>query len=349
MATRILVSRTDRIGDVVLTLPLCGLLKAHLDAEILFLGRAYTRPVADASPFVDGCYDWDAVAEAPPHRQRDFLRDLRANHILHVFPRRDIARAARAAGIPRRTGTNRRLYNWFYCNELEPVARRGSDLHEAQLNVQLARRLLPRADWSLAELASYGRIQPRVPVPPDVSTFIDPQRVNVALHPKSQGHGREWPLEHWRALVDALDASRFRLFVTGSRDEGELLRGWLATLPPHVVDLTGRLTLGELVGFLASVDGAVAAGTGPLHLAAAAGVNALGLFPPTRPIHAGRWGPVGPRASVLTASQACAACRSGRGACDCMRAISVEAVAERIGAWAQTDRRPASRGSPASR
>ena len=48
----ILVSRIDRIGDVVLTLPLCGLLKERLGARVVFLARRYTRDVVAASDAV---------------------------------------------------------------------------------------------------------------------------------------------------------------------------------------------------------------------------------------------------------------------------------------------------------
>jgi heptosyltransferase-3 len=45
---RILISRTDSIGDVMLTLPMCVWLKDHfIDAELIYLGKGYTRPVVD--------------------------------------------------------------------------------------------------------------------------------------------------------------------------------------------------------------------------------------------------------------------------------------------------------------
>lgn len=318
---RVLVSRTDRIGDVVLTLPLCALLQSQLGAEVVVLGRRYTRPLLEASAHVNEVLEWDDVESGDEARQRDLLRSARADVIMHVFPRVAIARAARSAGIPLRIGTSHRWFHWFTCNDLEHFSRKRSSLHEAQLNVRLARRLLGDRIPSLAELSPLTAIAPRVPVPAEIGDRLRDDRFTLVLHPGSSGSAREWPLAHWKALVASLDPNRVQLAVTGSVSEGAALREWISTLPPHVLNLTGRLDLGELIALLARVDGLIAASTGPLHLAAAAGIHALGLFPSTPPIHPGRWAPLGPRGEVIAAPGAD------------LGAIRPELVQRRVMAW----------------
>jgi ADP-heptose:LPS heptosyltransferase len=318
---RIIVSRTDRIGDVVLTLPLCALLRSQLGAQVVALGRSYTRPLLEASPHVDEVLDWDAVSERDATVQRDFLRATGADAIVHVFPRPDIARAALAAGIPLRIGTSHRWFHWVTCNALEHFSRKRSDLHEAQLNVRLARRLLGPSVPSLAVLTSLTTIAPRVSLPDSVSARLREDRFRLVLHPGSSGSALEWPLERWATLAESLDPARVQLLITGSAAEGVALREWMSALPAGVVDLTGRLDLAELIALLARVDGLIAASTGPLHLAAAAGVHALGLFAATPPIHPGRWAPLGPRAEVLVAPDAD------------VSAITAAKVVERVHAW----------------
>ncbi|HEY2025544.1 MAG TPA: glycosyltransferase family 9 protein [Gemmatimonadaceae bacterium] len=330
---RVLLSRTDRIGDVVLTLPLCSLLKTQLGAEVVMLARAYTRPVLEASPYVDEILEWDRVEGAGSEAQRALLASARADAVLHVFPRAPIARAARAARIPRRIGTSHRWYHWFTCNDLEHFSRKHSDLHEAQLDIRLARPLLGDAIPTLASLANATRLTPRVPLPPAIERVLDSSRTVVAMHPGSGGSAREWPLDYWTALTESLESSRVQLLVTGSAEERERLQPWLARLSRHVVDLTGQLSLAELIALYARIDGVVAASTGPLHVAAGAGAHALGLFPPTPPIHPGRWAPVGPRAEWLTAPAVCATHAGGSATCECMRAIPVDSVRERVLAW----------------
>ncbi|HWJ24877.1 MAG TPA: glycosyltransferase family 9 protein [Gemmatimonadaceae bacterium] len=332
-APRILVSRTDGIGDVALTLPLCGLLRARLGAEVVLLCRGYARPVAEASPEVDAVVEWDADCERDPAVARARLAGVGAQAIVHAFPRPAVARAARAARIPRRIGTSHRWYHWLTCTDRVAFSRKRSDLHEAQLNVRLAEPLLGGSVPALEELVPYGRLVPSIVPPAEVEELIAADLVNVVLHPKSHGSAREWPLERWSALVEALDPTRYRVFVTGSAAERDLLRDWVRALPSHAVDLTGRLGLAELIGFLARVDGVIAASTGPLHLGAQLGRHALGLFSPTRPVHPGRWAPLGPRAEVLVADASCAACAKGEKPCTCLLDITVDAVRERVERW----------------
>lgn len=318
---RVLVSRTDRIGDVVLTLPLCALLQSRLGAEVIVLGRHYTRPLLEASPHVNGVLEWDDVEAAAGTRQRDFLHAARADVIVHVFPHAAIARAARAAGIPLRIGTSHRWYHWLTCNDLEHFSRKRSSLHEAQLNIRLARTLLGPGIPSLDELSPLTEISPRVGLPGEVASMLRNDLFKLVLHPGSSGSAREWPLAHWKALAELADPDRVQLVVTGSASEGAALAEWIAALPPNVINLTGRLDLGQLIALLARVDGLVAASTGPLHLAAASGIHALGLFPSTPPIHPGRWAPLGPRAEVIAAPAAD------------LGAITPELVERRVTSW----------------
>ena len=333
---RVIVSRTDRIGDVVLTLPLCAMLRER-GAHVIFLGRRYTRPVLEASPFVDELLEWDEVEHAAPERQAAWLRAARADAIVHAFPRPTIARAAKRAGVALRIGTSHRLYHWWTCNALEHFSRKRSPLHEAQLDLRLARRLLAGTEpWNapVESLAVFTALTPRVDVPHDVAALLARDRLVVTLHPGSRGSAREWPLDRWGALARSLVADGAQVVISGSAEEGTVLAPWLATLPPSVVNLGGRLALPELIALLRAVDGLVAASTGPLHLAAGVGAHALGLFAPTPPIHPGRWAPLGRRAEVVVAPAACSACGGGaKGVCTCMAAISVDAVRERIMRW----------------
>jgi ADP-heptose:LPS heptosyltransferase len=78
----------------------------------------------------------------------------------------------------------------------------------------------------------------------------------------------------------------------------------------------------------------VAGSTGPLHLAAALGRHALGLYPPIKPMHPGRWAPVGLHAGFMVFDRPnCEDCRRQPAACTCIRAIEAAAVAARVLTW----------------
>ncbi|UYZ58871.1 glycosyltransferase family 9 protein [Hymenobacter latericus] len=333
-----IISRTDAIGDVVLTLPLCGWLKQQYPGcRVVLLGRSYTQAVAAACPAVDAFLNDDELRQLPEAEQVAALQQVQADAIVHVFPNRRLASLARKAGISHRIGTRSRWFHWLTCNRLVALSRRHSPLHEAQLNCQLLRPLGLNHTPELADLQPLGKLRPDEPVPADIAALLErgsSQQRNVVLHPGSRGSGRDWPLEFYGQLARLLHAQGHRVFITGTAAEGQQLQSWLQEHAAYCINLTGRLSLGQLIGFIAWADGLVAASTGPVHLAAALGRHALGLFVPMRPMHPGRWAPLGPRAEYLVLDKPdCNTCRHDASVCSCIRTIAPAAVAARIEAW----------------
>ena len=101
-----------------------------------------------------------------------------------------------------------------------------------------------------------------------------PGRFHLLLQTKTDGHGREWPLEHFLALVRMLPAERVQIILSGKASEGDIVRADCPALlaEPNVIDAFGRFTLPQLLAFIAAADGMVSASTGPLHLAAVLGM-----------------------------------------------------------------------------
>jgi heptosyltransferase-3 len=323
----ILLSRTDNIGDVVLTLPMAGLIKAkYPGATITFIGKSYTEPVVKLSKNVDHFLNWDQLSGLSLTKQAAVLREQNATWIIHVFPDKQVAKAARKAGIQARVGTSHRTFHWLTCNKLVTFSRRKSDLHEAQLNCKL---LLPLnigipdrneiSDYYGMSLPEYAQAK--------VRDWFDSERKNIVLHPKSKGSAREWGLQNFDRLIQLLPAEKYRIFISGTAGEGSLMKEFLAKNKDRVIDTTGKLPLEEFIVFLSKADAIVAASTGPLHIAAALGRMAIGIYPPIRPMHPGRWAPLGEKAKVLVKEVACEECRNTMN-CHCIREITPEQVAQ---------------------
>jgi ADP-heptose:LPS heptosyltransferase len=332
---KVILSRTDAIGDVVLSLPLASVLKDLLGdrTEVLFLGRTYTRPVIESCSSVNSFLNYDTFVKLTARERIDFFRQTGADAIIHVFPRKDIAVAAARAGIRLRVGTTNRLYHWWTCNRLVGLGRKNSDLHEAQLNLRLLRPLGYQAAPSPEEIGEHFHLTRISPLPPAVDRLLDRTRFRLVVHPKTKGSAREWAPANYSELIRLLPPDKYQLLVTGGEAEAAFLDEWVKTLPGNVVNLAGRLSLDQLISLLGQCDGIVAASTGPLHLAAALGKFALGLYPPIRPMHPGRWAPVGKKASFLVARKNCSSCRNHPASCVCMNEIVPPDAARRILSW----------------
>jgi heptosyltransferase-3 len=299
----IIISRTDSIGDVVLTLPMCGRIKSTWpNSKITFLGRGYTQAIIEACAHVDSFLNWDDMKHQSPSQQLEIIEACDADVFIHVFPRQEILWLAKKARIPMRICTGHRLHALTKCNKLVFFSRKNSDLHEAQLNFKLLRPLGISDMVELTEIPRLYGFKAKSSTPFALSLLQQHNsKRNIILHPLSKGSAAEWSLSHYAELIERLPADRFHIYVTGTAEEGERVRASISLQHPHVSDLTGKLTLPELISFIGGCDILVAASTGPLHIASASGIHAIGLFSPKRPIHPGRWSPIGNKAKVICA------------------------------------------------
>lgn len=297
----IVLSRTDSIGDVMLTLPMAGLLRQRFPGvRTTFIGRAYTAPVLACCAHVDRVLTLEELQQGDAVAA---LRSLGADALVHVFPRREVAKWAKRAAIPARIGTSHRWWHWTTCNERVPFSRKRSALHESQLNIKLLAPLGIHEAPSIGELATLSGFTPP-PADATVQGLLRPGRRMVIMHPFSKGSAVEWGLGHYAALMRKLDPERFHVIVTGTGAEAQRYRSGLPLQLGHVTDAGGLLSLPQLIALIGVADALVAASTGPLHIAAACGLRAIGLYADAPPIHPGRWAPIGVDAHALVASDA---------------------------------------------
>jgi ADP-heptose:LPS heptosyltransferase len=244
--------------------------------------------------------------------------------IIHVLPIAKIAQRAKKLNIPLRIGTTNRIYHWFTCNALVKLSRKKSVLHEAQLNLKLLEPLGISNTFSLEEVGNLFALNNIQPLPVRFFQLIDKNKFNLILHPKSQGNGREWGLNNFIKLVHLLDKDKFKIFVSGVEKERPSLEPIFAAVGSNVTDITGLMSLSEFMSFIAACDGLIASGTGPIHLAAALGTNAFGIYPPIKPIHPGRWAPLGPKARAFVVNRSCNDCKGNKVACHCIAEVEPE-------------------------
>jgi ADP-heptose:LPS heptosyltransferase len=280
---------------------------------------------------IDEIISYDTFLKLGEKERASFLKEQNADAIIHIFPRKDIAAAAKKAGIPFRVGTTNRLYHWTTCNKLVALGRKNSDLHEAQLNAKLLGPFgydeLLSTD-AVPSLYHFNNVQE---LPRKFNSLLSNEKFKLILHPHSHSSGREWKRENYTELIRFLSPQKYQIIITGGPKEAEELVEWSKTLPLHVINLAGLLSLDEMISLINSCDGIVAASTGPLHIGAALGKKAIGIFPPIRPMHPGRWAPLGTNASYLVNNKICSECRTQPEKCVCINDVTADMVVEGLG------------------
>lgn len=325
-----LISRTDKIGDVILTLPLASFLKKHFkSAKVIFLCSTYTKPIVKCCSDIDEIIEVEHVFNLSASKQIDFFKKLNIDVFLHVFPNKEIAYLAFKANIPIRIGTSHKFYHFLYANFRVNFSRKNSDLHESQLNFMLLKPLgisfLPDLT-SVYSFLSFSNIYEHDDF---VKSFIDKNRINLIFHPMSNGSAVEWPMRDYVSLCNLLSEKKFNIIFAGTKKDREMYEPYLKGIKGEFKDAGGALSLEQYVSLIDLCDGLIAASTGPLHIASVLNKFAFGIYLEKRPVHSGRWAPIGINSVVFKSKKSCSKCLTIN-ACNCIESISPDEVSEEI-------------------
>lgn len=296
---KIIISRPDNLGDVILTLPVCGVLKKNFpNCQIIFICKKYTSDIVKKCSHVDSAIIFDDLINSSTKDAVKLLKNKNADFFIHIHPNRVLSKLAKLAGIKNRIGNARRLYNFINCNIRLNIKKRRSPLHEAQLSLKLLKPLISTKNITLSEIENlYGL--------PRIENKIISKKFNLIIHPGSFGSAKNWHIDNFKKLIANLDQEKFNIYITGTQKENE--KFYTDLISPFekgnkVINKMGELSLSELYDFMGSCDGLVAASTGPMHLAAALGLKTLGLFGTEVGINPDRWGPIGKDTEVIIES-----------------------------------------------
>ena len=325
----IAISRVDSIGDVLLTLPMTAWLKQQFPScKITFFCKNYTAPIVKQYAAVDNIVKVDDLFTLSKSEQVNAIESLGIDAVVHVFPKKELAKLFKKAIVPTRIGTSHRLFHLNTCNIRVHFTRKKSPLHEAQLNFELLRPFgleeIPGFE-TVSNYTSSFSIEPQE-LPEEFEQL--PGKKYVILHPKSQGSAREWPMEKYAQLAGELTANGYEVVFTGTENEGKLFRKEIPE-NAHCHDSTGKLSIDQLIWLIKNASALVACSTGPLHIAGFLDTKAIGLFSSRIPIHPGRWRPLGAHSKALVFDPECEKCKAKK-ECDCISNISVATVLREI-------------------
>jgi heptosyltransferase II len=322
------------IGDFVRCHTVVRLLKQRFPANpVDMLTTSMVAPLVDYMPGVRKGVAVDLPRKRVAFGQHRALADrLRAEGYGRalVMPRTwKSALAPFLAGIPQRTGFVGEA-RFGLVNDLRFGERGLPRMVDRCAALALPKEEKAPAQWPLPELkvpaAELAAWRQRLGFAPDGAKRGGPV---VAFAPGAVGPAKRWPGAYYADLARRLAAEGNSVWVIGGPGEKELAAEIVPGGQDDVRDLTGP-DLRNAVLALAAADAAVSNDSGLLHVAAALGTPAIGIFGPTSPWH---WAPLNPIAAVVeTASElACRPCHKPVcrfGHHRCMRDIPVDRVAK---------------------
>ena len=268
----IVVSRCDRLGDLVLSLPTLGFLRdAGFSRRILHCAP-YARDVGTWALHNGLCTDlWMAGGPSP------VSLDPAGAVGLALFHCDATVAAFRGLGLKRTLGPRPKLsalwsYRWSVPQHRSRVA-----MSEMNYNVALARALLRHLNVEAPEF----RGLPALKLPPEWrAPSSSPDLVVVVSNNGSAGN---WPVESYvQVAVAALGEGR-SVEVLAAGADAPARKKILEKIPEVAggrIGLRGDFaSVAELIAYLAGAREVFSSSTGPLHLAHAAGVPVRAVYP----------------------------------------------------------------------
>ena len=328
---RILIVRTDRIGDVILTLPMIKVLKRQFPSvKISMLIRQYTAEIVKHHSHVDEMVFYDRHHQPVPFfHLLALLRSKKYDVVFHTHPRFRVALLTWLAGIPIRVGTGYRWYSFLF-NKKIYQHRKDARYHELEYNLNLLEAIdCPVVGTDVTPAISVRpadaeRVQQELiglGVPAD-------QRV-VILHPGSGGSARDWSAEKFGELGGRLAGlDNTKVVVTGGKEEHDLVSRVCDKIGNSVTPLVDVFNLSEFAALAQRASLFIANSTGMIHVAAAVGTPVIGLYSQITPLSAARWGPYTKNKTIFSPVSMPVDCQKcdGRTLCECMESIPVDEV-----------------------
>jgi lipopolysaccharide heptosyltransferase II len=315
------------IGDFVRCHSVVRLLKARYPSRpVDVLSTTLCAPLADYMPELRQAI----VADLPRRRLAYAEHATLAQRLKRegygtalIMPRTwKAALAPYLAGIPERVGWLGEL-RVVLLNDLRFGERKRPRMIDQCAALALPAGAPQPAAWPLPEL----RVPPAELAGWRARLGLAETRRAVALAPGAVGPSKRWPAFAYGDVARHLTAEGVAVWVVGGPDEKPVAAQILADAGPLARDLTGTDLRGAILA-LAAADAAVSNDSGLLHVAAALGTAAVGIFGPTSPWH---WAPLNPIAATVEAASEldCRPCH--KPTCRmrhhrCMRDISAEQV-----------------------
>jgi len=294
---RVLVVRLDEVGDLIMTTPFLRELRRNIPrAWITLVVQPHTYNLVERCPYVNEVVTYDKGPDVSGWRSRRHWRALVLawKHLWHrrfnlaIVPRWDADRfhasvLAYFSGAPWRLGYSEKLTyqkrqgTRGYDRLFTHVMHGNGPKHEVERNLHVIRRMGWRVHQKHLEIW-LGPEDERFAEAVLARNDVRPEDPLVAFGPGAGIPGRMWPVQNFAELGSWLrDEFDVRILIVGGEGEEPLGRELERRLGDTVIDVVGQTTLRQAAALLKRCHLYCGNDSGPMHLAAAAGLAVVEL------------------------------------------------------------------------
>ena len=296
----ILITRTDRLGDVILTLPLLNSAKKIFkNAKIDLLVKKYLEELLHDYKDIDELIIEENIKSF--FSKYKFFKNKKIDLFINVKPGFELALLFFVLRVKYRIGTAYRWYSFLY-NFKVYEHRKDSVKHESDYNLNLLKNFFDETDDSKVFHFGYSEDEKK-----KLNRKLNglPDSRYIIVHPGSGGSAKDIPVNRLALFINKFSEiyADYRIVITGTENEkpviNQLMKNVRSDFKTSVHDVSGMLDLKELMILIDNSDLFISNSTGPVHIAGALNRNIIGFYPNEKPMSDTRWKPLSENTVIL--------------------------------------------------
>ncbi|MBL6990811.1 MAG: glycosyltransferase family 9 protein [Bacteriovoracaceae bacterium] len=319
---KIVINRSDAIGDTILTMPMAQMIKQQYpDAQIVFIISKKSQDLFIDHPFVDDVWVLDHTKSIISKfiYLKEKFQSFAPEYYFFVGGTQLPSIIAKMLKVKFRGGLKSKLSTFMTLNEGVRQKRSMVEMHDSEYNMNL---LAPLGIHYLAQNRS--QYAPVIKLHEDeihqhYQSFLselkkeglDTSRELLFVHPGMTGHTLNWPSRKYAKLIARLDKlckGRFIYIISYTPSDKIYIEGVKSELAKdEYFDFKDKYYFfnGALKGLrnymcvLKKATLFVGPSTGNTHMASTLGVDVVGIYSPIKVQSALRWGPYNPNAKKV--------------------------------------------------
>ena len=330
--SRILIVRTDRIGDVLLSTPVIKAIReTYPHAYIAVMVSSYAKEIVEGNPYLD-----EVIVYDKDHRHKGWLSSIKFalnlkkkkfNLAVILHPTNRVHLITFFAGIPKRIGYDRK-FGFLLTDRIKHTKQLGQK-HELEYSLDL-----------LGHLGIHGQDKNIfIPIKAEsekwVEDLFDQEKIDkldrlLAIHPGASCPSKIWPQDRFAQAADRLvEEYGFKVLIIAGPKDIAHAKVVARNMRHAVIDLSGKTSISQLASVLKRCRLFISNDSGPVHIASAVGTPVISIFGRNQKgLSPKRWGPVGKKDRVLHKEVGCIQCLAHNCVKEfaCLKAITVEDV-----------------------
>lgn len=325
---KILIIRTDGIGDLLNSTPAIALLRQNYpSAEITVLARPLNASVLIGNPDVDRVIVFDRQGEHQNvSAQLQFYRSLRTEkfHLVVAMQTATLPHLiAFLSGASYRLGRYQKRFKSTLTHAWRGKYRKG-ETHEVDRNLALV-KMICKGEGTRKLVLNLSPDEITNAKTHLTSWGVEKDGFLIGIHPGGSSYDKQWPEKQYAELADRLvQQYTATILLLHGPVEDDLAHNIQNAMQTKAIIYAPK-TIRELAALLSRCNMVVCNDSGPMHLAAALDVPTVAIFGPTDHV---AWRPMSENASVVRRDMPCWPCSAHK--CkigwECTKKLPVEMV-----------------------